>query len=231
MLTRVAELAREWQLDSRQAFDTIKHSAVIDALFEKQVPLQLIAVLVAWWSQSEVSVRVQSVSSHRKIRVQRGVPQGAPESPLVFVMTTDCALGSLQPRWQSDAGWSFDSPLGRLWVSCLAYAFDILVFARTELALTQMIGECCAEFGKIGLEVVLDKKTFWSSSVDCTGRSLVVNGVSLPWSRSLEFLGNVFDLCGHSGKSARNTVDTKRIGYSVVGPQSSPICRCPFLNV
>ena len=187
MLTRVAELAREWaspvyvgQLDLRQAFDKIKHSAVIEALLEKQVPLQLIAVLVAWWSQSELSVRLQSVSSHRKIRVQRGVPQGAPDSPLVFAMTTDCALGSLQSRWaQSDAGWSLDSPLGRLWVSCLAYADDILVFARTELAVTQMIGECCAEFGKIGLEVALDKKTFWSSSVDCTGRSLVVNGVSL----------------------------------------------------
>ena len=54
VLTRVAELAREWdspvyvgQLDLRQAFDKIKHSAVIEALFEKQVPLQLIAVLVA----------------------------------------------------------------------------------------------------------------------------------------------------------------------------------------
>ena len=103
VLTRVAELAKEWaspvnvgQLDLRQAFDKIKHSAVIGALREKQVPSQLIAVLVAWWSKSEMSVRLQSVSSHRQIRVQRGVPQGAPESPLVFVMTSDCALGRLQ---------------------------------------------------------------------------------------------------------------------------------------
>ena len=76
-------------------------------------------------------------------------------------MTTDCALGSLQSRWaQTDAGWSLDSPLGRLWVSCLACADDILVFARTELALTQMISECCVEFGKIGVEVALDNKNF-----------------------------------------------------------------------
>ena len=91
MLTWVAELAKEWaslvcvgQLDLTQAFGKIKHSAVIDALRVKQVPSQLIAVLVAWWSQSEVSVRLQSASSHRQIRVQRGVPQGAPESPLVL---------------------------------------------------------------------------------------------------------------------------------------------------
>ena len=80
---------------------------------------------------------------------------------------------------QSDAGWSLDSPLGRLWVSCLAYADDIMVFARTEMTLS-------AEFGKIGLEVAL------------------VNCVSLPWSPSLEFIGNVFDFCGHSGKSAEH---------------------------
>ena len=89
MLTRVAELAREWaspvhvgQLDLRQAFDKITHSAVIEALFFKQVPLKLIALLVAWWSQSEVSVRLQSASSHRKIRVQRGVCQRGARIPV-----------------------------------------------------------------------------------------------------------------------------------------------------
>ena len=110
------------QLDLTQAFVKIKHSAVIEALFEKQVPLQLMVVLVEWWSQSEVSVRLQSVSSHRKIRVQRGVPQGSPESPLVFVITTDCALGNFANNLglsQIQVG-PLSSPLGRLRVSCLA---------------------------------------------------------------------------------------------------------------
>ena len=50
VLTRVAELAREWaspvyveQLDLRQALDKIKHSAAVEALFEKQVPLQFLS--------------------------------------------------------------------------------------------------------------------------------------------------------------------------------------------
>ena len=114
---------------------------MIDALLEKQVPTQLIAVLAAWWSQSEVSVRLQSISSHRQMRVQRGVPQGAPESPLFFVMTSDYALNRLQTRWAlTDAGWSLDTALGPLWVSCLAYADDVLVFAKSELALSQSSG-------------------------------------------------------------------------------------------
>ena len=119
-------------------------------------------------------------------------------------MTTDRALGNLQSIWaQSDAGWSLDSPLGRLWVSCLASADDILVFARSERALTQVIGECCIEFGKIGLEVALDKKTFWTALRD----------------PSVDTAAKV-----------RNTVNTKRMVFSVAGPQSSQTCRCPCLN-
>ena len=194
MLKRVAELAREWaspvfvgQLDLRQAFDKIKHSAVIEALLEKQVPLQLIAVLVAWWSQSEVSVRLQSVSSHRKIRVQRGVPQGAPDSPLVFVMTTDWhweVCNHVGPS-QMQVG-----PLTRLLVGCGCLVWLVPTIIWSLQGLNWPSPKCSANaalsIGKIGLEVALDKKTFWSSSVDCTGRSLVVNWVSLPWSPSLE---------------------------------------------
>ena len=129
--------------------------------------------------------------------MQRGVPQGAPESRLFFVITSDCALGGVQARWaQTDAGWSLDTSLGPLWLSCLAYADDVLVFTKAEVDLTRMISECCVEFGNIGLEVALDKKTFWSSFVDNTGRSLIVNGVSLPWFSLLDFVGHVFDLCG-----------------------------------
>ena len=94
-------------------------------------------------------------------------------------MTSDSALGSLHAQWaQTDACWSIGTPSGPLWVSCLAYADDVVVFAKSELALTRMHSECCVEFVNIGLEVALDKKTFWSSSVNNTGRSLVVNGVS-----------------------------------------------------
>ena len=129
---------------------------MIGALREKRVPSQLIAVLMAWWSQSEVSVRLQSVSSHRQIRVQRGQ-----ESPLVFVMTSDCAFGRLQEKWaQTDAGWSIDTSSVPLLVHCLAYVDDVLVFARSESALASMLCDCCVEFGNIGLEVALDKKTF-----------------------------------------------------------------------
>ena len=103
-------------------------------------------------------------------------------------MTSDCALGVLQEQWaRTDAGWSIDTPSGPLFIHCLAYADDVLVFARSESALARMLCKCCAEFGNIGLEVAPDKKTFGSSSANSSGHSLLVNGVSLTWSPSLEF--------------------------------------------
>ena len=61
---------------------------------------------------------------------------------------------------ETDAGWSIDTPSGPLWVPCLAYADDVVAFAKSELALTRMLSQSCVEFGNIGLEVALDKKTF-----------------------------------------------------------------------
>ena len=74
--------------------------------------------------------------------MQRGVPLGAPESPLAFAMTSDCALGRLHTRWaQTDAGWSLDTSFRPLWVSCLACADDVLVFAKSEVDITRMLSE------------------------------------------------------------------------------------------
>ena len=48
-----------------------------------------------------------------------------------------------------------------------------------------------------------------------------------PHSNSLEMFLTSVD----TAVKVRNTVNTKRTGYSVAGPHSSQICRCPFLNV
>ena len=72
----------------------------------------------------------------------------------------------------------------------------------SRLSPVRSVCDCCVEFGHIGLEVAMDNTTFWASSKSSSGHSLLVNGVSLPWSPSIEFKDCVFDLTGHSGKSA-----------------------------
>ena len=106
----------------------------------------------------------------------------------------------------------------------------ILVFARTELALTQMISECCVEFVKIGLEVALDNKNFlvqlcgrhWE--ISCYQRR--ISPVVLQHSKSVEMLLTSVD----TAVKVRSTVNTKRTVYSVAGLHSSTNLSLPILG-
>ena len=102
----------------------------------------------------------------RCISVDRGVPQGALESPLVFVMVADEILGGLRPSWEWK--WTCDA----VSLSCLGYADDVLLFSGSKASLEAMIEDCCTKFGEAGLKVGLDK-THWSSSIAMDGENLV----------------------------------------------------------
>ena len=129
--------------------------------------------------------------------VFRRVP---PESPLIFVLVTDEILGSLQCQWREKCrGWTCDE----LHLSCLGYADDILLFARSKKDLEAMIADCCEAFGAAGLEVGLEK-THWSSSIDLEGEKVRVRGTEIQWERTLEFIGSMTQPCGHSGCSFRH---------------------------
>ena len=100
MIERCTELAREWnipvfiaQLDLKKEFDRISHDSIAEMLCSKNLCPQLVAVLCSWWCCSSLEVRLGHVTSDRCISVDPGVPQGAPESPLVFVMVADEILG------------------------------------------------------------------------------------------------------------------------------------------
>ena len=90
MIERCIELARDWnipvfiaQLELKKAFDRISQGSIAEMLCRKNLSPQFVAVLCRWWSCSSLEVRLGHVASDRRISVDRGVPQGAPKSPLV----------------------------------------------------------------------------------------------------------------------------------------------------
>ena len=121
------------------------------------------------------------------------MPQGAPESPLLFTCVVDDVLTPLLESWrQRGLGWSVDS----LWLPALAYADDVILLAKSRHEVTLMLQECMAAFAAAGLEVGLEK-TFWSSTTPLPNQVLTVNGVQLEWRRSLTFVGTVLEFGGH----------------------------------
>ena len=140
------------------------------------------------------------MTSDRCISVDRGVPQGAPESALVFVMVADEILGGLRPSWERrNFAWTCDA----VSLSCLGCADDVLLFSGSKASLETMIEDCCTKFGEAGLEVGLDK-TYWSSSIAMDGETLAVRGQSVEWERKLEFIGSVIEPGAHSGGAVRH---------------------------
>ena len=125
----IEELAREWsipvftaQLDLKKAFDRVSHDSIAEMPWRKNLCPQLVAVLCSWWCCSSQEVRLGHVTSDRCISVDRGVPQGAPESPLVFVIVADEILGGLRPSWERR---NFARTCDEVSLSCLGYADDV----------------------------------------------------------------------------------------------------------
>ena len=85
--------------------------------------------------------------------MNRGLPQGAPESALIFTMIIDMVISSLEPSWR-EKGYGFSLDHFRLTAVC--YADDIVLAARSKEHLQSMIADVVGKLREIGLGVGSD---------------------------------------------------------------------------
>ena len=199
VIRRISELAREWkvpvfvaQLDLKKAFDRVFHSAILKALLLQNVSLQSIGILAALLKQSTTMISLGQVCA-RPVEMHRGLPQGAPESPLLFALVTEMVLRPLLSRWRA-AGWTFDS----LHLSAVCYADDVLLVSRSKEGLESMVADVIEGFVRVGLAVSTEK-CHWSSYPSFTGTSLSFGADQVEWETSLTFVGTILDLNGNDG--------------------------------
>ncbi len=119
-----------------------------------------ISLLAAIWACSVVSVRLGHESSD-EIPMNRGLPQGAPESALIFTMIIDMVISSLEPSWR-EKGYGFSLDHFRLTAVC--YADDIILAAGSKEHLESMIADVVGKLREIGLGVGSDK-SHWTSTL------------------------------------------------------------------
>ena len=203
-LKRMAELGREWgkpvfaaQLDMSKAFDRVKHSAVLQALMELGASAQHLGFLASLLLKGSTVLRLGNVRT-RKVHLDRGVPQGAPESPWLFIAVTDMVLNRKQLDWASRGiGFSFDG----VWLPAIAYADDVMVLANSEEELAQMLAEVAVAFGEVGLELNM-AKTNYTSSLPACNSCILVNGEKIKWRKSIIFLGSSVTLSSGNDETA-----------------------------
>ena len=202
-IKRAAELSREWgtpffivQLDLAKAFDRVLHSAVVAALKLQGASLQCVAVLCAILSQSKAAVSLGHLKASL-LELCRGLPQGAPESPLVFVLVTEFVLRPLLRKWQSNGdGWK----LGNFYLSAICYADDILLISSSKASLTRMLADIVEAFAVVGLDVAAEK-CHWTSFPSMTTSTLALRDHQLNWESHLTFVGTVLDVGGNDGRA------------------------------
>ena len=198
VVKRAVELSREWglslyaaQLDLKKAFDRVLHSAVIDALILQRASPQCIAVIVGMLRQSKASVSLGHVAAP-SVGMERGLPQGAPESPLLFVLITELVLRPLLQRWRErGSGWT----LSGLHVSAVGYADDIILLSQDKKDLERMISEVIERFAEVGLEVS-SEKCHWSSHPAKPKEKLRFHSEKVLWESSLTFVGTILAFNG-----------------------------------
>ena len=200
-MLRVAELAREWgapaciaQLDLKKAFDHVSHVAAFQAMDEQHVPQAAQALIAKLWDLTKVVGKLGRERSD-PVRLDRGVPQGAPESPNIFTMVVDMVLRRVMRRWRATgAGWKLDD----VWISCVCYADDIVLIANCPRALARMCNDLIQEFNSIGLGVGADK-THWTSTPARPGESINIDGHDVTWEETLTYVDTEIDFTGSAG--------------------------------
>jgi hypothetical protein len=227
--TRAAELSREWdkkifavQIDLKKAFDRVRHTAVIDALKLQGASLQCVAIICAILLKSELSMSLGPVCT-QGIGMARGLPQGAPESPLIFIMVVELVLRGLRAKWRTrQSGWAMDD----LWLADICFADDIVLISSSKKDLKRMLKDTIAAFLAVGLEIGLDK-THWTSWPPKPEDHLRIEGVKIAWEPHLIFVGSVLDFSGN----CRGAIDYRVAQAEKTYHRWKPLLLCPWLSL
>ena len=240
-LLKAAELSKQWgeplyvaQLDLKKAFDHVDRGAAIDALKLQGASLHTIAWITQLWDSHSLEMRMGSITTER-FETTRGLPQGAPESPVVFTLIAEMVMRKLNGKWAQRQDHKVGFKIDSWWLPSLAYADDIILLARSKAALEYMIVEASEAFAEVGLEVG-HAKTNWSSCPPAPGTMLTAGPVQVQWAKTLRFVGVEIDLQGNSASAITHRMAQAQSTYGrwhsiLLCPWIAPTRRCFLLII
>ena len=113
------------------------------------------ALIAAIWNGSCMKARLGTVSLN-KVRMSRGLPQGAPESPVIFTMIMELALRDLIRSWITrKLAWKLDD----FALAAICYADDVVLVAVSKSAAEIMVTEVIAKLKESVCRLVHRKHT------------------------------------------------------------------------
>lgn len=140
-----------------QALDRLKHSAILEALCRKKASKALVKSTYQCLNGLQCRVRLGNTVS-AWVEQDHGVPQGAPESPSMFVHTTDTIMCDLLAQWEGPKeDLFFSASIGgtkeNIMMSHTMYADELIILAKSIAAAQNMLDDARLAFAYAGLRV------------------------------------------------------------------------------
>jgi len=111
-------------IDLKDAFGSIPHGYIAEMMKEIDIPKQIRGVIEDTYNKGTTVINLDKLDS-TEIRINKGVKQGCPLSPLIFNFCMNPLLKELQ-----DSGKGYK--VGNRTIAAQAYADDIILFAETR---------------------------------------------------------------------------------------------------
>lgn len=171
-------------LDQKKAYDKVKYEDLFTTLREYQIPGTLIAVLQAAYTANVARFCMAGILG-QPVQLERGVRQGCPLAPILFIIAIDPYLREVQ----QDRVFRGISLPGSSCLKILAYADDVTPYARDEVDVKKGL-KCFQSYATLsGAELNIQK----SNTMALGHFSHKPPVLGLPLNDSLKILGVTFN--------------------------------------
>ena len=161
-------------VDLRKAFDWVDWGFIRDMLLALNFPSTFIGWIMTCISSTSYSLAYNG-SLHGFFKGQRGLHQGDPLSPYLFVLCLEYLSRSLGDL-KNNPDFNFHPRCGGLKITHLAYADDLILFSEGDPISVSLIMDKLIPFGECsGLKISLSKSSFFSAGINPTDMEVIKN--------------------------------------------------------
>ncbi|XP_026443893.1 uncharacterized protein LOC113344037 [Papaver somniferum] len=152
------------KVDLKKAYDSVKSEAVLEAMSKFGFPSQFITWVKLCISSAKFFILVNG-SPYGFFGAKRGLRQGCPLSPYLFVMVMEI-FSSLMYQQVKLSNFEFHPKCKSTKLTHLCFADDVLIFFKGTLKATQVIKNILSDFKSCsGLDVNVQKSSSYHSGI------------------------------------------------------------------
>ncbi|GKU91977.1 hypothetical protein SLEP1_g5773 [Rubroshorea leprosula] len=155
--------ALAFKIDLHKAFDSVDWNYLREVLIDFNLPDQLVRLIMFSVTSLQLSV-IWNGEELPYFQPKRGLRQGDPLSPYLFIMVMEKLSHMIMSRLQEHKWTPFRLSHGGLTLSHLFFADDLMLFGKASITQIETIIDCLSEFARrSGLEINLGKSKLFVS--------------------------------------------------------------------